>query len=76
VRGNYTPGGCETSKNVALTRDDTLAKLCCVSVTATHNMVRQPSASPGNSGSLDALEHVVCLYWHSAALSFEFLAAS
>jgi hypothetical protein len=21
-RGNYTPGGCETSKNVALTRED------------------------------------------------------
>jgi hypothetical protein len=74
-RGNCPLGGCQTSKNVAPTRDDALAKLCCVSITATHNMVSQCSASCGNLSCLEALEHVVCFHFHSAALFFKFFAA-
>jgi hypothetical protein len=71
-RGNCPLGGCQTSKNVALTRDDALAKLRRVSITAAHNMVRQCSASCGNLGPLEALQHVVCLHFHPAALLFKF----
>jgi hypothetical protein len=75
-RGNRAAGGCQASKNVAPTRDDALAKLRSVSITATNNMVRQGSASCGNSGPLEALEHVVCLHFHPAAVLFKFFPAS
>jgi hypothetical protein len=72
--GNRAPGRRQTSKNVPATRDDALAKLRCVSITATHNMVSQCSASSGNVARLKALEHVVCLHFHSAAMFFKFFA--
>ena len=75
-RGHCPLGGCQASKNVALTSDDALAKLCCVSLTAAHNMVRQSTASCGNLGPSEALKHVVCLHFHPGALLFKFVAAS
>ena len=60
VRGNYTPGGCETSKNVALTCDYGLAKLNCVSFTTAHNILRHCMTSCGNPSLCEAREHVVC----------------
>ncbi|MGC2076402.1 MAG: hypothetical protein WA728_10300 [Xanthobacteraceae bacterium] len=59
-----------------MTRDDALAKLRGVSITATNNMVRQCSASCRNLGSLEALEHVVCLHFHPVAVLFKFFSAS
>jgi hypothetical protein len=59
-RGNYTPGGCETSKNVALTCDYGLAKLNCVSFTTAHNILRHCMTSCGNPSLCEAREHVVC----------------
>ena len=59
-RGNYTPGGCETSKNVALTCDYGLAKLNCVSFTTAHNILRHCMTSWGNPSLCEAREHVVC----------------
>jgi len=68
-RGNHPAGGCQTSKNIAVTRDDLVAKLRCISITTTHNMVRQCSAPCGKSlALLEALEHVVCVNRHTAAL--------
>jgi hypothetical protein len=74
--GNCAPGGCQASKNVATTRDDALAKLRGVSITATNNMVRQCSASCGNWGPLEALEHVVRPHFHAVAVLFKFFPAS
>jgi hypothetical protein len=75
--GNQTPGGCQTSKNVALTRDDGLAVLRCVSVAPMHDIVRQDDASCVKLILVlsEALEHIVCLYRHTAALLFKLLAA-
>ena len=75
-RGNYTPGGCETSKNVALTGDDTLAKLNCVSFTTAHNILRHCMTSCGNPSLCEAREHVVWLRWRTDALTLKFFAAS
>ena len=75
-RGNYTPGGRETSKNVALTCDYGLAKLNCVSFTTAHNILRHCMTSCGNPSLCEALEHVVCLRWHTDALTLKFFAAS
>src|SRR5215468_5719376 len=74
--GNQTPGGCQTSKNVALTRNDSLAMLSCVSVARTHNMVRQGDASSVKLFLvlLEALKHIVCLYRHTGALLLKLLA--
>ena len=67
--GNHRTRGPQTSKNITLSRDDLVAKLHCISVTITHNMVRQCSASCGKpSALLEALEHVVCVNRHTAAL--------
>jgi hypothetical protein len=75
--GNRPLGGCQTSENIALARDDVLAKLRRISITAAHNII-----CPCNASSrkfflvlLQAFEHVVCLNGHTAALSFKFLAA-
>jgi hypothetical protein len=77
-RGNQTPGGCQASENIALTRDDRLAVLRRISVTSAPNIVRQCSASCGKFflALLQTFEHVVCLHWHSTALFDEFSAAS
>jgi hypothetical protein len=60
-----------------LTRDDSLAMLRCVSVAPAHNIVRQNDASSVKLFLvlLEALEHIVCLYRHTAALLFKLLAA-
>jgi len=76
LRGNSPLGGCQTSKNVTLTREDPFAKLRCVSITQAHNVVRQCSASCGKLSLLKALKHVVCGRWHAAALLLKFFAAS
>src|SRR5215468_8284932 len=75
--GNQTPSGCQTSKNVALTRDDSLAMLRCVSVAATHNIVRQGDASSVKLilVLLEALKHIVRLHRCAGALLFKLLAA-
>src|SRR5262249_46554365 len=77
-RGNQTLGGCQASENIALARDDGLAMLRCVSITPAHNIVRQCNASCGKFflALLEALEHVVCPHWHTAALFYKFFAAS
>ena len=75
-RRNYTPGGRETSKNVALTCDYGLAKLNCVSFTTAHNILRHCMTSCRNPSLCEALEHVVCLRWHTDALTLKFFAAS
>jgi hypothetical protein len=51
--------------------------LRCVSVTPTHNIVRQNDASSVKIFLvlLETLEHIVRLYRHTAALLFELLAA-
>jgi hypothetical protein len=59
-RGNHASRGCQTSKNVALTPDDALAKLHSISITHSHNMVRQCGTSCGNLSLLETFEHVVC----------------
>lgn len=59
-----------------MTRDDALAKLRGVSITATNDMVRQCSASRGNLRRLEALEHVVCLDFHPIAVLFKFFPAN
>ena len=78
ARGNQTPGGCQASENIALARDDGLAMLRRVPFTSAHNIVRQCSASWGEFflAFLETFEHVVCLHGHSAALIYEFFAAS
>ena len=75
--GNRTLRGGEASENIALTRDDVLAKLRRISITAAHNIVGPCNASWGKFflALLQALEHVVCLHWHPAALFFKFLAS-
>ena len=75
--GNRTLRGGEASENIALTRDDVLAKLRRISLTVAHNIVGPCNASWGKLflALLQALEHVVCLHWHPAALFFKFLAA-
>jgi hypothetical protein len=45
--GNRTLGGGQASENIALTRDDVLAKLHCISITAAHNVVGPCNASRG-----------------------------
>src|SRR5215510_9502664 len=74
---NRTPGCCQASENIALARDDVLAKLRCVSITASHNIVGPCYASSGKFFLIlfQALEHVVCLNWHTGALPLKFLAA-
>ena len=76
--GNQTPGGCQASENIALTRDNALTMLRCVSVTPAHNIVRQCSASCREFflALLETFEHVVCSHWHSAALVYKLFAAS
>jgi hypothetical protein len=76
-RGNQTPSLCQASENIALTRDDGLAMLICVSVTAAHNNLRHCSASCGEFvlALLETFEHVVCQHWHCAALFYKFFAA-
>ncbi|HZM23792.1 MAG TPA: hypothetical protein VFC02_18725, partial [Anaerolineales bacterium] len=76
--GNRTLGGCQASENIALARDDVLAKLRCISITAAHNIVGPCNASSGKFFLvlLQALEHVVCEHWYSGALLFEFFTAS
>jgi hypothetical protein len=75
--GNQPPGGCQTSENVAMTRDDSLAMLRCVSIAATHNIVRQGDASSVKLilVLLETLKHIVCLHRHTGALLFKLLAA-
>ena len=75
--GNRTLGSGQASENIALTRDDVLAKLRCIPITAAHNIVGPCNASCGKFFLvlLQALEHVVCLNRHTATLSFKFLAA-
>ena len=75
-RGNHASGACQTSKNVTLSSNDAFATLHCVSLTHAHNMVRQCCTSCGNLSRLKALEHVVCLHRHTAALFFKLLPAS
>jgi hypothetical protein len=58
-RGNHASRGCQTSKNVALTPDDALAKLHSIFITHSHNMVRQCGTSCGNLSLLETFEHVV-----------------
>ena len=72
------PRGCQASKNIALTRDDALATLRCVSITTAHNVVRQCSASFGKLVlvPVEAFEHVVSRHWHTGAVLLKFLAAS
>src|SRR6516225_7353882 len=70
LRGNCPLSGCQTSKNVALTCNDAFATLHCVPITHAHNTVRQCETSWGNLSLLKALEHVVCLHRHTAALFF------
>jgi len=70
LRGNRPLSGCQASKNVALTRNDAFATLRCVPITHAHNTVRQCETSWGNLSLLKALEHVVCLHRHTAALFF------
>jgi hypothetical protein len=67
---NRTPGGCQASKNIALTRDDARATLRCVSFTTVHNMVRQRSASFGKLllVLLEAFEHVVSRHYYTCAV--------
>src|SRR5262249_40873144 len=76
LRGNCPLSGCQTSKNVALTRNDAFATLRCVPITHAHNTVRQCETSWGNLSLLKALEHVVCLHRQTAALFFQFFPAS
>ena len=68
LRGNHASGGCQTSKNVALTRDNAFATLHCVSVTHAHYTVRQYGASFGNVSFLEAFEHIVGFDWHTTTL--------
>jgi hypothetical protein len=71
------PRGCQTSKNIALARDNGLAMLSCVPFAPAHNIVRQSSASSGKVLLVlcQAFEHVVCLHRHSTALLYKFLTA-
>src|SRR4029453_2869331 len=75
--GNRTLRGGQASENIALTRDDVLAKLRCISFTVAHNIIGPSNASWGQLflALLQALEHVVCLHWPAATLFFKFLAA-
>jgi len=75
--GDGTLGGCQASENIALTRDDVLATLRCISFTHAHNIVGPCNASCGKFFLvlLQALEHVVRLDGHAIALFFKFLTA-
>jgi predicted phosphoadenosine phosphosulfate sulfurtransferase len=78
LRGNYTLGGSQASKNIALTGRNCLAMLHCVSITAAHNIVGPCNASWRKFFLvlLQALEHVVGQYRHTAALFLKFFAAT
>ena len=77
LRGNHTLGGSQASENIALTCGDGLAVLHCISIAATHNIVGLCNASWGKFFLvlLQALEHIICLHWHAAALFLKFFAA-
>src|SRR5262245_56549503 len=76
--GNHTRGGSQASENIAFTRHDGLAMLHCVSITAAHNIVGPCNASWRKFFLvlLQALEHVVCHYRHTAAVFLKFFAAT
>jgi|SRR6478752_305134 hypothetical protein len=78
LRRNHTLGGSQASENIALTGRDCLAMLHCISITAAHNIVGLFNASWRKFFLvlLQALEHIVCLHWHAAALFLKFFAAT
>jgi hypothetical protein len=75
--GNRTLGGCQTSENIALARNDVLAKLRCIPITHAHNIVGPCNASWRKFFVVlfQTFEHVVCKHWHTGALFLKLLAA-
>ena len=78
---------CQASDNIALrTRNDALANLRCISITAAENIIGQSSAPCRKFflALLETRENAGCARWHAhwhahcaaAALFFDFLAAS
>jgi hypothetical protein len=75
--GDGALSGCQASEDIALTRDDVLTTLRCISFTHAHNIIGPCNASCGKFFLvlLQAFQHVVRLDGHAAALFFKFLTA-